>query len=249
MAKNKNKQVVVIDVFGTIKESILKPIGDFATGASVVFALVAPYIIAGIVAYKLIMYIIYCLKKYLHRVFTDTTTDEMTDITNCDHVQLAESIVTNTKNGYTICKSDSAIMSDTRYNKIYTSITYSNSKMQTLKRLISALQDIPVDDMNAKFECRSKISDLLEYMSLHDTKLHKSYIFLTDEQDELLNEYTFSVVTLRYGLLDRNLNDAADFYDFDERDTKLINLFNDKTFVNNLRKCCILKTVISKIGT
>lgn len=248
MVKNKNKQVVVIDVFGSIKESIIEPISNFATGASVVFALVAPYIIAGIVAYKLIMYIIYGLQKFLHSAFTDTATDGITDITSCDHVQLAESIVTNTKNGYTICKSDSDIMSDTRYNKIYTSITYSNSKMQMLKRLISTLQNIPVDDVNAKFECRSKISDLLEYIESYDKKLRKSYIFLTDEQNELLHEYTFSVVTLRYGLLDRNLNDAADFYDFDERDTKLINLFNDKTFVDNLRKCCILKTVISKIG-
>lgn len=167
---------------------------------------------------------------------------------NYNDIELAELIVTNVKNGYNICKSNNDLKYDKYYNKIYTSITTCNSKMRKLKSEISNLSSIPNDDINAKCECRVRISDLLEYISYYQKKIHKSYVFLTDEQNEILDNFTLRMTTLNYGIFDNDMDENTNFYDLDTHDTELIDLFNDKIFVDNLRKCCIFKCAVSNMN-
>lgn len=241
---SKKKNVVTIDVIDSIKESFSHIDSGLKTAAAI-FIFFAPLIMMFTIIIKLIITILYHIKKSIYTITNDNNT---ISTSNYNDIELAELIVTNVKNGYNICKSNNDLKYDKYYNKIYTSITTCNSKMRKLKTEISNLSSIPNDDINAKCECRVRISDLLEYISYYQKKIHKSYVFLTDEQNEILDNFTLRMTTLNYGIFDNELDENTNFYDLDTHDTELINLFNDKIFVDNLRKCCIFKCAVSNMN-
>lgn len=247
MTKNKNKNIVTIDIIDSIKQSF-SHIDSAVTGLVTIFFLFSPLIMMSIIAFKLIANVIYHVRNAMYLAMNDRSGGDIINITNCNNTQLAELIVNNIKSGYNICKSDYELRKDTEYNKIYNIGLACDNQMRKLKKEISNLSTIQNSDMYTKYGCCLRISNLLEDIGYYQKNSNKSYIFLTDEQDNILHEFVLRMITLDYGIFDDNLDQNTDFYDLDKHNTTLINLFNDKIFVSNLRKCCLLKQGINAMN-